>query len=412
MTQVACAKQWANGTYVYHSKSASGIGMQIDAAFRAFAAAVADTAGAEGYPLSVLASHADSVDQYEYGWVWRLGHPTRPTALRYVSYSSYQASSSFDGSAPWCLYDEAVLDVPGTPPYGYFYATAHFKLSRGMSAYTSSASGYQPITDLGGYLVVVYDDKPGREYFSATVMNTRNGTNVDSMQNHTFLVFRSPGRPEWNGALFRSHGSWTLPASVDAFCWNSAGPVLAPLAMTAIATAGTFTGSSVLADQLELLPALSTVPPWTHDSQVQRLMMPSVLWCGITGTASALQKMAVPGRSSTVYQLLRPTNGNVGKSDLWIEVAADATVLPGWSALDDLPWIAPLPGLALNPQPVPLPLLSGPASTPDWVSEWPNSAAGMVGVQQHPIYAQAPGGGGGGGSERPGSGVLWPRGSS
>jgi hypothetical protein len=363
----------------------------------------------------VLANHTNSVASYEYGWCWRLGHPSRPMVLRYVAISNYQAASRASSTAIYSLVDEAVLDIPGSPPYGNQAANpVIFRLDRGMPLYSSAAGANTPLTDLGGYLVVASDDQPGQEYFTATIICTRT-TGTTYLQNLTFLVFRSPTSPAWNAVLFRSYGDFGFTATIDGFCWNAAGPVLAPLAMTPALTVGVSAGLNVLADNLELLPAISTVSPWIPNSEVPRLLLPQVLWGGMTNNSGALQKLPVPGRDTTAYQLQRPSLSATAR-DLFVEVAPDAAVLPGWEAITVLPWTATPADLYLMPQPRPLPLLSGPSGVADLLVEWPNGAAAFPGVQQHPVYSAlasggSGGGNGGGGGSRPSSGVLWPRGS-
>lgn len=204
-----------------------------------------------------------------------------------------------------------------------------------------------------------------------------------------------------------------LSQSAHGFCWNSAGPIVAGLAMVPGPTTGVSNGLNQLADQLEIFPAISSALPWAYSRQVERLMLPGVLWAGPTSLSQALQKLAVPGRSTVAYQLLRPTQGNAGR-DLWIEVEPSAGVLSGWSAITTMPWVAPAAELSFWPQPTPLPMLTGPNGAADFVTEWPNQVGGLPGVQQHPVYGQSldAGGGDGCGNDRPGSGVLWPRGSS
>jgi hypothetical protein len=78
-----------------------------------------------------------------------------------------------------------------------------------------------------------------------------------------------------------------------------------------------------------------------------------------------------------------------------------------------LPWTTVPDRLSFCPLLTPGPVAMGPATGPDFLIDWSTAALGAAGVRQHPFYAkQLQGGGGiGGGSDRPSTGVLWPRGS-
>jgi hypothetical protein len=84
-------------------------------------------------------------------------------------------------------------------------------------------------------------------------------------------------------------------------------------------------------------------------------------------------------------------------------------VLTGWSSIGSLPWTTLGDRLSVVPLPIDPVALVGAAAGSDGVTDWSATAAGIGGMQQHPLYSQQPAGSGGGGNGRPAAGVLWPR---
>ena len=101
--QVFC-QSFPAGGWKWTSKDPAGIGMQLDTAFRAFAATVNALPGNATTPLSVIRSHADATAN-RWGFTWQLGHPVEPAHLWFLTESttaqgeSQSSSSAVFGSA-------------------------------------------------------------------------------------------------------------------------------------------------------------------------------------------------------------------------------------------------------------------------------------------------------------------------
>ena len=80
MTYQVFCQAFPAGSWKWTSKDPAGIGMRLDAAFRAFAALVNALPGNADTPLSVIRSHADATAN-RWGYTWQLGHPIEPAHL-------------------------------------------------------------------------------------------------------------------------------------------------------------------------------------------------------------------------------------------------------------------------------------------------------------------------------------------
>ena len=83
MGQSAFFQSWRLDAYNWLSKDPAKVGLQLDGAFRRFAAAVNANPGNGDYPLAVVRSHSDATTATSFGYVWSLGHPTAPVLISY-----------------------------------------------------------------------------------------------------------------------------------------------------------------------------------------------------------------------------------------------------------------------------------------------------------------------------------------
>jgi hypothetical protein len=137
-------------------------------------------------------------------------------------------------------------------------------------------------------------------------------------------------------------------------------------------------------------------------------VLPHPFWIGDNQHSDPrrLGRFSDPGGGGTFHQL--GASGGYA-DDLWIRLPSSPTpaLLSGWSTVGSLAWNSIGDRLSVVAQPPLLDALIGPASGPDFLSDWSATAAGIGGMQQHPLYRHQLGSSGGTG--RPTAGVLWPR---
>ena len=80
MTYQVFCQSFAPGSWEWTGKDPAGVGLQLDAAFRAFAALVNALPSNASTPLSVIRSHADATAN-RWGYTGQLGHPVEPAHL-------------------------------------------------------------------------------------------------------------------------------------------------------------------------------------------------------------------------------------------------------------------------------------------------------------------------------------------
>ena len=80
MTYQVFCQSFAPASWKWTGKEPAGVGLQLDAAFRAFAALVNALPNNASTPLSVIRSHADATAN-RWGYTGQLGHPVEPAHL-------------------------------------------------------------------------------------------------------------------------------------------------------------------------------------------------------------------------------------------------------------------------------------------------------------------------------------------
>jgi hypothetical protein len=407
MTLTACARTWGPDTYNWASSAATDVGMRLHEAFSAFAAAANANPANADLQLSVLRNHASATGATNFGFVWRLGHPTTPQILSFHTVSLLQGSSASDSSALLRL-GHASDWIDDTSNGGYGSLPGHLLLlnaSAGFSHY--GPTGTPLVPGLEGTLIVAFDPTPGVEFFLATVL--RPGEDSRSL-NLSILLFRSPGASGWCLLLHRSNALGGLFGSTELRSWTGHNPTFGHRLVGVNAT-------QQLNAPIHWLPLPSANGPVPFNSIQPRLALPTVLWCGDNQHSDPrrLGRFTDPAGGGTFFQL-----GAAGGfiNDYWLRVPSSPapSVLSGWGAIGALSWRTVSDRLSVMALPPLAPSLIGPASVPDLVTDWSANIAGLAGVQQHPLYAQqlaaaglGGGTGGGGGSGRPATGVLWPR---
>ncbi len=406
MTLTACARTWGPDTYNWATSAATDVGMRLHEAFSAFAAAVNATGANAELQLSVLRNHASATGTTSYGFAWRLGHPVSPLVLSFHNLSLAQGFSSSTASALLRLgLASAWIDDTSNGGYGNFSSTL-LSANRGLSHY--GPSGTPAVAGLEGTLLVVFDATPGAEFFLATLL--RPGDDNYSL-NLSILLFRSPAVSGWSLWFHRARAYIGMFSSNDRWSWRGQSPEVVSFVSGASGT-----------QQINAPIAWQVIPlatgPVQFNSVQPRLLLPPLLWNGDNQHTDPrrLGRFSDPGGGGTFYQL-----GAAGGAldDLWLRLPSSPppSVLSGWAAIGSLSWRSLSDRFSVMALPPLSPSLIGPASVPDLITDWSPNAAGLAGVQQHPLYAQqlaAAGGlgggtGSGGGSGRPATGVLWPR---
>jgi hypothetical protein len=215
MTLTACALEWAPDTFNWASSEPVDIGMRLQEAFTAFAAAVNGTPENEDLQLTSLRSHADATGSTSYGFCWRIGHPVSPLVLSFHNVSLVQGYDATSASALLRLGLAAdYVDDTSNGGYGGFSATL-LSANRGLSHY--GPTGSPVVSGLAGALVVVFDDTAGTEFFSATI--PRLGADTYSL-NFTVLIFRSPATSGWNLWVHRSRAYIGMGSTNDRWSWR------------------------------------------------------------------------------------------------------------------------------------------------------------------------------------------------
>jgi hypothetical protein len=398
MTLTACALQWAPDTFNWASSAATDVGLRLHEAFAAFAAAVNPTPANADHQLTSLRNHASATGSTSYGFAWRLGHPVNPLVLSFHNVSLVQGSSASSSSALLRLgLASAYVDDTSNGGYGAFSATL-LSGNRGLSHY--GPTGSPVVSGLEGALVVAFEDTPGQEFFLATI--ARIGADTYSL-NFVVLLFRSPATSGWNLWVSRARAYIGMSATNDRWSWRGDTPEsVVPLYGN--------TGNQQLNAPLSWWINPQDTGPVVWNTAVPRLLLPPLLWGGDNQYTDVrrLGRFTDPAGGGTFYQL--GSAGGFG-DDLWMRLPTSPApvVLSGWSTVGSLPWLTFPDRLAVMAHPVLAPALVGPSSSPDFLTDWTATAAGIGGIGQHPLYVnQLPLGGAGGGS-RPASGVLWPR---
>jgi hypothetical protein len=208
--QVFC-QVFSPGSWKRTSKDPAGVGMQLDATFRAFATTVNALPGNASTPLSVVRSHADaaanrwvsrvnplgrrptSLSADSWGYSWQLGHPVEPAHLWFLIESpnaqgavpqgeTQSSSSAVFGSAKASIFS----DTTSNGGYGSYSSSS--SNSTGLTYIDSTLSG---ATRVGAILLIAQDTTPGQEFFCWALKTT--GGNEDLHRDSCHALYKSPG---------------------------------------------------------------------------------------------------------------------------------------------------------------------------------------------------------------------------
>ena len=399
MPLTCSALQWP--LWNWTSMQATAPGMKLAEAFNAFSAEVNATPANALVPLSVIKDHSAATGAITYGYVWRLGHPQTPVLLSFSNSSKVQGYNSSSGSARLQLGLESTYSNDSSNGgYGSF-SSSLFSVNAGMSHYAPDGT---PAWDLAGFLLIQADTTPGREFFCYTIAPT--GTDINT-QNHTLLLYRSPAASGWSVIFNRSNSYAGMFYSLNSYTWSNNALVAAsiiPLPPTG--------NEQQLIRGCGLYVGASGTGAFSHGTMQPRIALPDCFWLGSNQHTDPrrLGRVTNPGGPGTFYQLAAAYSG---ATDIWYLHPPDTQPRPGWDTVASLPWTTISDRLSFCPLLTPDPVAMGPATGPDFLTDWSTAALGAPGVRQHPLYAKQLQGGGasGGGSTRPSTGVLWPRGT-
>jgi len=410
--QVSC-QSFAPGSWKWTGKEAGGLGMQIDGAFRTFAATVNAHPGNAATPLSVVRSHADATAQ-RWGYLWELGHPVQaghlwlitrtPTTAGVWPQGETQSSSSMDfGSSLAERY------VNNSSSGGYGYHSNSTINSTGL-AYLDTTTSH---SNVGAILLIAQDTTPGAEFFCWTLKTY--GGNEDLHRDSCHLLYRSPASSGWCSlAVFPSTTRQLYGQVVHyGYSGNRFG-LISP-------AYGLHAGGHQLRSGITLSPADQYLDmDGLLNTTVGQIQLPLPFFLGVTSTRGVTTHFGKVTRPDGVMIQLGQRSSNI---DVWLWLPN------GTGHSQASPWINPLSlshwkesnELHFMASPPPHDLHYLPLSA-DFQRHFPPMSA--AGTRQHPQQGPLldPAGGGGGGSGgdnggegggsgsvRPSTGLLWPR---
>jgi hypothetical protein len=405
MTHQVFAQVFAPGSWKWTGKEAAGVGMQLDAAFRAFAATVNAHPSNAATPLSVIRSHADATAN-RWGYTWQLGHPQEPGHVWLITDTLTAQGDSQSTSGAQLGYANASTFSDTSSNGGYGSYSTSFRWSTAL-AYIDTTSSY---TNVGAVLLIAQDTTPGAEFFCWALKTF--GGNEELHRDSCHALYKSPAASAWCSiAVFPKTSRQFFGQIVLAgYTGSQFSGFSSPFSMAV--PAGTQQLRSRLPlgffeSTLEAQGLLDTPPPLVQ--------LPPQLFIGSTNTIGPTTHFGKVTFSDGVMLQLgqRSTDRDVW---LWVPTGTSHSQNSPWtSALDLSQWRQ---SNELNF------VVGGPAgdmqflpASADFIRHFPHMSA--VGTRQHPQQGPLldPGTGGGGssgdgngsGSARPNSGLLWPR---
>jgi hypothetical protein len=408
MTYQVFCQSFAPGSWKWTGKDPAGVGLQLDSAFRAFAALVNALPDNASTPLSVVRSHADATAN-RWGYTWQLGHPVEPAQLWFHSDTpatgappqgdTQSSSSAVFGSALASTFTNNTSNGYGS----YSNSTAY---GTGLAYLDSTLSG---ATAIGAILLIAQDTTPGQEFFCWALKT--HGGNDELHRDCCHALYKSPGTTGWNSiAIFpkttkQPYGQIVL----HGYSGNRFGSLPSAIGSSTHANGHQLRSGIALShgDAVLQLQGLFDSPP-------PLIQLPAPLFIGSTSTRGASPHFGKVTRPDGVMLQLgqRSTDRDVW---LWVPSGTSHTqsspwssslALSHWRECNELHFISGLP-------PVSFQLISG---TADFIRHFPPMSA--AGTKQHPqqgplLNSSSGGGDGGDGSgtpARPTTGLLWPRG--
>ena len=401
MTYQVFCQHFAPGSWSWIGKDPAGVGMQLDGAFRAFAATVNAHPANASIPLSVIRSHADATEN-RWGYTWQLGHPSEPGHVWFRSTSLTAQGESQSNSSVEFGRARASGFSDTTSNGGYGSYTSSTSRSAGLAYLDTTTGAYSTI---GAILLIVQDTTAGAEFFCWALKTY--GGNEELHRDCCHLLFRCRGSSGWTSLVVFPDTSSQRYSSValEGYAGESFVGLIYAVAQSAPS------GMQQLRSRIAIGVHDFNLDP-QDPSPSPPLRLPPPLFIGSTrrlGPTVHFGRVTFP--DGVMLQL-----GQSSLSDIWLWVPS------GSGHHQSSPWFCPL----LLEQWIErdkLHFVEGPAAAGD-LQTLPGSAdfrrhfpaMSAVGVRQHPYQASllagsTEGGDGaaGSGEGRPSAGLLWPR---
>ncbi len=417
MTYQVFCQVFPAGSWKWTSKDPAGVGMRLDAAFRAFAALVNALPGNATTPLSVVRSHADATAN-RWGYTWQLGHPIEPAHLWFLVESPTTSGATLQGDTQTYSSGQfgsakASTFTSNTTNGGYGSYSNSVANSAGLAYIDSTVTG---ATAIGAILLIAQDTTPGKEFFCWALKTT--GGNDELHRDCCHALYKSPGTTGWNSiAIFpkttkQPYGQVVL----HGYSGSRFGGLPSAISSSIHANGYQLRSGIALSHYDFTLQAQGL-----FDSPPPLIQLPAPLFIGSTSIRGASTHFGKVTRPNGVMLQLGQRST---ERDVWLWVPAGTShnqaspwssplALSHWRECNELHFISSLPPQGIQ-------LITG---TADFIRHFPPMSA--MGARQHPqqgpLLSGSGGGGGGtgggsggggtgGGPTRPAIGLLWPRG--
>ena len=418
MTYQVFCQSFAPGSWKWTGKEPAGVGLQLDGAFRAFAALVNALPSNATTPLSVIRSHADATAN-RWGYTWQLGHPVEPAHLWFLTETTGAIPQGDTQSSSSAVFGSALASTftNNTSNGGYGAYSNSTAYGTGLAYLDSTAAG---ATAIGAILLIAQDTTPGQEFFCWALKT--HGGNDDLHRDCCHALYKSPGTTGWNSiAVFprttkQSYGQVVL----HGYSGSRFGGLPSGISSSIHANGHQLRSGIALGHYDFTLQAQGL-----FDSPPPLIQLPAPLFIGSTSIRGASTHFGKVTRPDGVMLQLGQRSSD---RDVWLWVPAGTShnqaspwssplALSHWRECNELHFISGLPPGGLPPQGIQL--ITG---TADFIRHYPSMSA--MGARQHPqqgpLLSGSGGGGGtgggsggggtGGGATRPATGLLWPRG--
>ena len=407
--QVFC-QLFPPGSWMWIGKEPTGVGMQLDGAFRAFAAAVNALPSNTATPLSVVRSHADATAN-RWGFTWRLGHPIDPGQIWFTTESLTAQGDTQSSSSAQFGYAKASTfnDTTSNGGYGSYSSSTTYSTAL---AYLDTTSSY---TTVGAVLLIAQDTTPGAEFFCWALKTF--GGNEDLHRDSCHALYKSPAASGWcSVAIFpKTSKQFNGQTVLLGYSGEQFTSFSSPFSSTI----------PVGTQQLRSRMALGFLESGLEaqgllNSPLPLVQLPPALFIGSTSTISPTTHF---GKVTFPDGVMLQLGQRSSSFDVWLWVPT------GTGHSQGSPWTSPL-GLSQWKECNELNFVEGRAAgdiqflpvSADFIRHFPHMS--VVGVRQHPqqgpLLSGSGGGGGGtggggggetgGGPMRPATGLLWPRG--
>jgi len=413
MSYQVFSQVFAPGSWKWTGKEPAGVGMQLDAAFRAFAAAVNAHPSNATTPLSVIRSHANATSN-RWGFTWQLGHPSDPGHVWLITESLTAQGDTQSSSSALFGYAKASTFNDTTSNGGY----GTYSNSSGWStalAYLDTTTG--AYSSVGAILLIAQDTTPGSEFFCWALKTF--GGNEDLHRDSCHALYKSPGTLGWNSiAIFprtakQFYGQTVLLGytGMQFSSFSSPFSIAVPAGTQQLRSRlalGYYESTLEAQGLLNIPPPLVQLPPQLFIGSTS-LIGPTIHFGKVTFADGVMLQLGQRSTDRDVW-LWVPTGTTHSQTSPWTL----ALGLSQWRESNELNFVVGGPAGDLQFLP----------ASADFIRHFPHMSA--VGARQHPqqgpLLDPGSGGGsdggdggsggegsGGGASARPSSGLLWPR---